>query len=162
MANGEAANEAAEAAVVVLVTAPLAAAKARQGLAEKLPNEVGGKGRLTGGVAAAAAAAAAAAKAEVVEVDADDGLPRPNKAAWKDMSLFLSSRTTGLTGMAGFDPKADDVTWVEAEGLVLEVTGVCHGLLDLLSLLRFENMLEADLGGVESRFEDGLPCNACC
>lgn len=46
--------------------------------------------------------------------------PKPSKAAWNDKSvLFLSSRTTGLTGMAGLvglTRERDD-----------EVTGVCQG-----------------------------------
>ena len=79
-----------------------------------LPYVVGGRGRLTGGMPAADAAFVPAAAA-----------PRPSKAAWKDKSLFLSSLTTGLTGMAGL---ADDVPG----GLPPEddprLTGVCHGL----------------------------------
>ena len=71
---------------------------------------VGGRGRLTGGMAVEAFVPAAAA-------------PKPSKAAWKDKSLFLSSLTTGLTGMAGL---AVDVGGLPEDELRL--TGVCHGL----------------------------------
>jgi len=49
--------------------------------------------------------------------------PKPSKAAWKDKSLFLSSLTTGLTGMAGL---AVDVGGLPEDEPRL--TGVCHGL----------------------------------
>ena len=61
--------------------------------------------------------------------------PRPNKAAWKDKSaLFLSSRTTGLTGMAGLLLEGVAEEGV-VTGLTVEVTGVCHGLALDLSLV---------------------------
>ena len=101
---------------------PAAAANAKYGLAAKLcwaavrlPYVVGGRGRLTGGMAVEVGGAAA---------------PKPSRAAWKDKSLFLSSLTTGLTGMAGLA--------VVLGGRDDELTGVCHGLDLDFSLLDCE------------------------
>ena len=63
------------------------------------------------------------------------GTPRPNNAAWNDKSaLFLSSLTTGLTGMAGLLLMTAELVTGALTGLEPMLTGVCHGLLLDLSL----------------------------
>jgi len=84
---------------------------------------------------------------EAIEVcgEGAEAAPIANNAAWNDKSedLFLSSRTTGLTGMAGFEAAevADDVFTGLTE---TEFTGVCHGLALDLSLVALP---EVEVGG---------------
>jgi len=103
-----------------------AAAKLCCCAADRLPYEVGGSGKLMGVEEAT----------EVVGIPGNPAAPSPNNAAWNDKSaadLFLSSRTTGLTGMAGL--LAAEVADVLTGLTEAEFTGVCHGLALDLSLV---------------------------